>query len=76
MALLQHPEWGWVPKYRDALLELDDAKQIEKIEEAEAVISSRVQALDGTAKPDERRAIEDAINALRVLRQERLGHQR
>ena len=76
MALLQHPEWGWVAAYRDAILEVDDTKLMEKVEAAEAAISSRVQAMDGTAKPDERRALEDAVNALRVLRHERLGHRR
>jgi hypothetical protein len=73
---LQHPEWEWVAKYRDAILELDDAKLIQKIDEAEAAISIRVQAMDGMAKPEERRALEDAVNALRFLRQERLGHRR
>ena len=75
-ALLQHPEWDWVATYRQAILELDDAKLIQKIEEAEAAISSRVQAMDGTVKPDERRALEDAVKALRVLRHESLGHWR
>lgn len=73
-ALLQHPEWVWVAQYRAAILESNDAKLIEKIEEAEAVISSRVQAMDGTATPDERKALGDALNAVRILRQERLGH--
>ena len=73
---LQHPEWEWVAKYRYAFLELDDARLIEKMEEAEAVIYSRVQAMNGTAKADERRALANAIRALQVLRQERLGHRR
>jgi len=73
---LQRPEWDWVAKYKEAVLEVDDARLIERIDEAEAAISSRVQAMDGTAKPDERRALEDAVNALRVLRKERLGIQR
>ena len=68
MALLQHPEWKWVATYRDAFLEVDDSKLIEKMKEAEMAIFSRIKALDGTAKSDERRALANAIRALQVLR--------
>ena len=69
---LRYPEWSH--KYREALLETDREKLSERVAEAEAAIFERLQQLsqsqDGQA---ERKAIQDAINALRFIKRDRLA---
>jgi uncharacterized protein YaiL (DUF2058 family) len=69
---LRYPEWSH--KYREALLETDREKLSERVVEAEAAIFERLQQLsqsqDGQA---ERKAIQDAINALRFIKRDRLA---
>jgi hypothetical protein len=67
----QYPEWQ--KPFQDALVELDGSKLPERIAVAEAAILSRLQAMSGTGEhSSERRAIEDALSSLRVLRRESL----
>jgi hypothetical protein len=69
---LRFPEWPL--KYREALLETDHEKLSERIADAEAAIFDRLQQLsqsqDGQA---ERKAIQDAVNALRLIKRDRLA---
>jgi hypothetical protein len=61
-------------KYREALLETNREKLSERVEEAEAAIFERLQALsDAQEKQAERQAIQDAIRALRVIKRDRLN---
>jgi len=68
---LPFPEWPL--KYREALLEADREKLSERIE-AETAIFGRLQQLtqsqDGQA---ECQAIQDVINALRLIKRDRLN---
>lgn len=57
----------WVQYYHSALLELDPNKLGERIEKAEAAIHRRIQA---SGISGEHRAIRDALQNLRVLKQE------
>jgi hypothetical protein len=69
---LPFPEWPL--KYREALLEADREKLSKRIAEAETAIFGRLQQLthsqDGQA---ERQAIQDVINALRLIKRDRLN---
>jgi hypothetical protein len=58
--------------YQAALLETDWTKMPERVETAELVIHERqrVLSLDHGGTPEERRAIADAINSLKLLRQD------
>jgi hypothetical protein len=64
-------EQPWVDSYRLALIETNAAKMPARIEAAKSAIESRTEELsrsmDGSA---ERRALMDALNALRFLTQE------
>jgi hypothetical protein len=66
---LRYPEWQ--KTYHDALLELNPQKLIQRVSTAETAILSRLQeiriASDGRM---EAQAIEDALNGLRVLKNE------
>lgn len=64
---LTYPEWQ--EPYKKALLELNPEKLTERVAAAEAVILNRLQELSSTSNHHaERRAMEDALAALRVLR--------
>jgi len=69
---IPYPEWQ--PVYLAALVELDRKALAERVAAAETAIFNRLQAIshnsDGHA---ERRAIEDALAALRVLKRDSLG---
>jgi hypothetical protein len=69
---LRYSEWSL--KYREVRLEADPKKLAQRVTEAETAIFGRLQQLsrsqDGHA---ERRAIEDAIRALRVIKRDRLN---
>jgi hypothetical protein len=63
------PEWQ--RQYEAAVLELDRLKCPKLIAAAEAVIFTRLQVLAGSAgREDERQAIDDALNCLRILKGE------
>ncbi len=68
---------AWQRAYEAALLELDRKKLLERVHTAEAVIFHRLQALaqipDSPEHAAERQAMEDALNALRVLKRNKLN---
>lgn len=69
---LKYPEWQ--EPYQKALLELNPEKLNDRVAAAETVILNRLQEL--SSKPNhhpERRAIEDAMAALRVLKRTNPG---
>lgn len=68
-----YPEWQ-LP-YREALLELDPKQLPERVIAAETAIFNRLQVISGnTDHHAERRAIEDALAGLRVLKREALAY--
>jgi hypothetical protein len=69
MGELRYPEWQRT--YHDALLELDPQKLVQRVSQAEMVILSRLQEIRFSSDSClEVQAIEDAINGLRVLKNE------
>jgi len=66
------PEWQ--REYLDALLELDPVKLPERITDAETTLLVRMHALvTGLDRDGERQAIEDALDALYLLKRDKLG---
>jgi hypothetical protein len=65
-------EQSWVKTYHDAILETDWSKIEEKIEAAEIAIRVRRHefSLNHGGTPEENQDIEDALNALNILRKE------
>lgn len=71
--IVSYPEWQ--PAYQAALLELDPKRLPERVIAAETAIFNRLQAISGkTDHHAERRAIEDALAGLRVLKRETLAY--
>jgi len=69
MGELRYPEWQ--KTYHDALLELNPQKLAQLVNEVETAILSRLQELRiGSDSRLEAQAIEDALNGLRVLKNE------
>ena len=69
MSGLRYPEWQM--HYREALLELNPHKLVGRMNEAERAILSRLQEMRiGPDSRVEAQAIEDALNGLRVLKNE------
>jgi hypothetical protein len=69
MGELRYPEWQQT--YHDALLELNPQKLVQRVNEAEKAILSRLQEMRiGSDSRMEAQAIEDALNGLRVLKNE------
>ena len=69
MSELRYPEWQ--KTYHDALLELNPQKLIQRVNEAERAILSRLQEMRiGSDTRMEAQAIEDALSGLRVLKNE------
>lgn len=67
---MKYPEWQ-VP-YLAALAEADPARLFLKLNEAEAAIFNRLQALSTAPREsEERNALDDAIRNLRVLKRSR-----
>jgi hypothetical protein len=67
----------WRTAYEAVVLEVDNSKLNEKAKEAEAAILDRLRELDKIPEPSkELTALQHAINALAVLRKERLGSYR
>jgi hypothetical protein len=66
---LRYPEWQ--KPYHDALLELNPQKLVQRVSAAETAILSRLQEIRiGSDNRVEAQAIEDALNGLRVLKNE------
>jgi len=63
-------EHGWFHLYKAAVLETDWSKIEENIQAAENGIKARLRecAMNHGETPEENRAIEDALNGLKVLR--------
>jgi hypothetical protein len=69
MGELRYPEWQQT--YHDALLELNPQKLVQRVNEAEKAILSRLQEMRiGSDSRMEAQAIEDALSGLRVLKNE------
>ena len=65
----------WQGPLREALLELDAEKLRQRVTEAETAIFERLQELSlSQDSSDERRALVDATNTLRVLKKESLKY--
>jgi hypothetical protein len=65
-------EYCWLKIYHAALLETDWSRIEERIQEADGGIRARLHefSLNHGGTPEESQAIEDALNALNVLRKE------
>ncbi len=69
MSELRYPEWQ--KPYHAALLEPNPQKLAQRVSEAERAILSRLQEIRiGSDNRMEAQAIEDALNGLRVLKNE------
>jgi len=69
MGDLKYPTWQ--QPYHDALLELNPEELVQRVNEAETAILSRLQEIRLSSDSHlEVQAIEDAINGLRVLKNE------
>jgi hypothetical protein len=67
----------WQKTYHDALLELNPQKLVHRVSEAETAILSRLQEIRiGSDSRVEAQAIEDALNGLRVLKNETVKFKR
>jgi hypothetical protein len=70
---LRYPEWQ--KSYQDAFLEVDKQKLEAKIHLAEWKIFQRLQTISADSDHhEERSAIADAVNALRVLKRDTLDY--
>jgi hypothetical protein len=66
---LRYPEWQ--KTYHDALLELNPQKLVQRVNEAETAILSRLREIRiGSDNRMEAQAIDDALSGLRVLKNE------
>lgn len=65
-------KYSWQREYLAAILETGNETLQQRIQEAEKVIARRLDALtkDGH-NPDEMQALQDALNALTILKSER-----
>jgi hypothetical protein len=61
--------YNWLKPYQAAVCETDRSKIAEKIKAAEDALRERA-ALDGQVSPEERNRLEEARNALLILRRE------
>ena len=60
----------WQKHYQEALLELDPAKLLERIDQAYESIQRCMDLTLPNSNPTQRQALEDALANLRVLRRE------
>jgi squalene cyclase len=69
---VENVDYEWQKPYAAAVLEVDDAKLKRLIEDAHDAIQLRILELNSNrmGSPEERMAIEFALNCLKVLRQE------
>jgi hypothetical protein len=58
---------AWHRLYESAMLELDDTKMLTRIVEARTAILDRAEDILTNSSSQERRAINEALQALRVL---------
>jgi len=58
---------AWHRLYESAMLELDDTKMLSRIAEARTAILDRAEDILTNSSSQERRAINEALQALRVL---------
>jgi hypothetical protein len=58
---------AWHRLYESAMLELDDTKLLSRISEARTAILDRAEDILTNSSSQERRAINEALQALRVL---------
>ena len=65
------PEWKSI--YLAAALETDSTKVVQRIDDAEAAITRRLQESDLVLSAEEAQAMHEAIRALRMLRHDRVG---
>jgi hypothetical protein len=66
---IRYPEWQH--EYQAAIIELDRRQLAKRVAEAEAAIAKRFQAISQSADHHaELQAIEDALEALRVVKRE------
>ena len=73
MSELRYPEWQ--KSYQEALLEADKEKLEAKIHLAEWKIFQRLQTISADSDHHgEKSAIADALNALRVLKRDKLNY--
>jgi hypothetical protein len=73
MSDIVYPEWQ--ASYQEALLEVNKEKLEAKIRLAEWKIFQRLQRISADSDHhEERSAIADAVNALRVLQRDRLNY--
>jgi len=63
------PSPKWHAFYNAALLELDNSKMSQRIHEARHAILDRAEEILTSSPSDERGALNDALQALRVLEQ-------
>jgi hypothetical protein len=68
----------WYEAYKSAVLETDWTKMEERIRAAESAIAERQHefSLNHGGTPEERQAIGDALNSLRILRQDAIAWSR
>lgn len=73
--LWENFQWpAWQKPYQDALVELDQVRLQERVAAAEVAIFRCLQAMSPSHdRLSERRAIEDALATLRVLKRESYG---
>jgi hypothetical protein len=69
--------FSWHDSYKAAVLETDWTKMTERIQAAESDMSERQRVLseDHGGTPEERHALADAMNTLKVLRKEASRHE-
>lgn len=67
--------YQWQDVYLEAVLETDTSKLQQRIAAAEGAVKARMTELeqDHHGTPEERSAIADALNGLRILRRERIN---
>ena len=71
MAHISSPS-NWQTLYIGVMTETDKTRIPQKLNDAEAAIFDRLQALSSEKNCEERTALDDAIRGLRVLKRERL----
>ena len=72
-----HENEEWIGLYRVAILELEHAKITGRIGDARTAITARIEKLKDMPglHAEERQAIEDALNSLKVLEREEQHYQ-
>lgn len=73
VSVANSPAIEWRSLYEAAALESDDSKLPERIDDAEAAIKKCLEALDGQPHDGEANTLHKALDALEVLRVERLS---